>query len=284
MTRKHLLAGFLALSLSTILPGGDIREVIRTKGETLEPAIVRVRCVVKAKWSARGGASRERESKRETIGCFVSADGLVLVQLDKIDPAAGWRRRAGEKAAAESNYDTTLKSVKVVLQDRTELDAAVVLRDSDRDFAFLRLSEAPKEPCKFIDLEEAAAQPAIMDEVGALGRWDRLGSRVTPWACTGRITAVLEKPRRMYGLGGDLAALHSAIPLYEQDGKLVGIAGTYLMEGSADSQSGDGATSMPVIVPAADLVAGLKAAKTAKPEVPPTETPAAPAAKAEAGS
>ena len=113
---------------------------------------------------------------------------MEIHKMPEIDPAAGWRRRVGEKAASESNYDTVIRSAKVVLQDRTELDAAVVLRDPDHDFAYLRLSAPPKEPCVFIDLGQESAKPQMLDEIGALGRWDRMG-KVSPWACTGRAMA-----------------------------------------------------------------------------------------------
>jgi hypothetical protein len=248
----------LALLLAPACPaqaddqGAAARAVSATAGD----AVVQVRIVIKYRMATEGEEEQEEENTSEVTATVVDPSGLAVCALSEVDPTHRMKMMGQEEEGFKFEADVT--SVKYVLGEGKEIAAKIVLRDQDLDLAFVRPTEAQAEPFKAVDLAQAAS-PEVMDELVVLGRLGEAANRA-PYVAMDRVTAIVTKPRTLYVAGVSSWVAGLGIPAFTLDGKIVGITVMRSIPSAAGSSEEGGATSMPVVLPAADI---LKVAKQA---------------------
>jgi hypothetical protein len=238
-----------------------------------QDAVVTVRLAIKQSMSM-GGRDSKSDSKTETTGTVIDPSGLTVVSLTTTDPGSAMKDAYARAMAARGGdpsqlkFDSELSDLKIVLADGTEIPAEVVLRDKDLDLAYLRPSDKQAKPLPFVDLARAT-KAQILDEVVVVNRLNKAANRV-PAISVGRIEAIVDKPRTFYVLGEAMWGYALGAPVFSLDGKLVGIVFLRSAKTPTDQTSGFMFSSlnqwgmMPVVLPAADIVDGVKQALEAK--------------------
>jgi S1-C subfamily serine protease len=253
-------------------------------------AVVTVKLSLKQSISM-GGHDSKSESKIETTGTIIDPSGLTVLSLTTTDPGSAMKdaytralsARGGD--VSQLKFDSEVSDVKIVLADGTEIAAEVVLRDKDLDLAYLRPSEKPAKPLPFVDLTRDA-KPQVLDEVVVVNRLSKAANRA-PAISVGRIEAVVDKPRTFFVLGEATWGYALGAPVFSLDGKLVGILFLRGAKTQTDQTAGFMFSNlsqwgmMPIVLPASDIVDGVKQALEAK--IPaPEEKPAVDEKKSEA--
>lgn len=221
-----VIVGVAVLLASTGLGQADETAIAGNKiMNSCKDAIVKVEVVVQNKWMMNGKEIQNRESKSEITGTVLDPSGLVLVSFTAIDPSKfmeGLISGMGNEMKMKMDMKLTLKDVKVILPDETELDAKVVLRDKDLDMAFIRPTQKTAKPMASVKMSDQS-HPRIMDEIVILSRLDKVASHA-PSVMSTRISAVVIKPRTFYVpqlAGGGMEYIGT--PAFTLDGKLVGV-------------------------------------------------------------
>ena len=234
-------------------------------------AVVTVKLVVKTKFSMPGMGMPDNESKKDVTGTVVDPSGLTLLALSALDPGNMLQNMLGGLGDEEAKFkmETELNDAKILLEDGTELPAEVVLRDKDLDLAFIRPKAKPASPMPALDLTRAG-QAQVLDQVIALNRLGQAASRVYA-ASVERVSAVVQKPRLFYVPDSTMTATSMGCPAFTLDGKLLGV---FVMRTMKTQAAGAGLMAMfsmqpgnvtSVIVPAADILKGVKQAMEVKP-------------------
>lgn len=215
----------------------------------------------------------EREQKYETRATLIGGDGLVVTALSMLDPSRQISGRSITTAAGQIKIDAavTLKEVRIIMPDGTELPADVVMKDTDLDLVFIRPKPDAKElkgvVFKPIELTNNATAD-IADDVATVSRTDEALNR-QPAVMRGHIVALTRKPRMfMYATGTDYGC-----PTFTMDGKLLGITVNRFAKDKSPQ---------PVILPAADVLEIAAQAKTAKPHATKESEATTPESKPEA--
>lgn len=248
----------LFLGLSLLLPGAaqgdDMAVAARQIVAANQDAVVTVRLVLKQTYSSPGAATEEMEEKMEVTGTIIDATGLTAVSMVATDPSSLYADMMGEEDDG-FKMESQVTDVKLLMSDGAELPASIVLRDKDLDLALIRLKTPPEKPMAFVDFSKPSKIEQF-DPVAILGRLGKVAQR----ACAGaisRVTAVVNKPRAFYSLGGDSFQLGS--PAFSLTGEAVGICVLRKMNVGEDSYSffdfhGGDSNMIPVILPASDII------------------------------
>ena len=245
----------------------DMAEQGRALREKLGDAVVTVKVVMNM------GGQDGNEVEAEGLGTIISGDGLVVTPLYVIDPEAMAQRVMGPSAAMFGIGGTQVKSIKIVIGKRQEVDATVVLRDVDLNVAFLRPRVKPEKPMVHVDLKQAG-QVRVFDPFITLVRLGNVADREVG-VLSGRIQAIISKPRMYYMPSGGFAGF--GVPAFTEQGQVLGICLVRISAAGPDEMS-NGIFSMnlshmglvPVILPAADV---LEIAAQAPKEAAPTPEP-----------
>lgn len=290
MTKRltSLAAALLAigcLALPATAPADGLRDVARKTMESKGDAIVTLEIVMNIKMSYNG-QQREMERKQETPGLVIDERGLVVTSLASVDPGSVSARMSGE----DDSMVSTVKAVKYILSDGSEVPAAVVFRDDDLDLAFLRPLTDPAKPMTAISVEKSPeAQP--LEEAFSLIRRGKIARRTLTGA-SGEIQGVIKKPRTYYIPSSDLSESQGGTPVFNHDGDLLGMVFLYLFPGGSTSRGEDDQPYMFVVLPTSDIADAAKQAPAKASDVPtpapepeaPKEEEAAPAPKEEDGA
>ena len=117
---------------------------------------------------------------------------------------------------------TAVKSIKILMPDGAEVEAALILQDSDLDLALVRAKsdQVEAQEVQFVPtlFTEDAPRLQAMDEVLVLGRLGQNLSR-QPTVRVGRVESAIRRPRLIYrpsipGLGH---------PVFTSKGELAGV-------------------------------------------------------------
>jgi len=249
----------LMVALGLALPTLARADESATKGREVvakwADAVVSLKMVVKIRMSSKGREMNQEEQSNEAKATVIDPSGLVVASLSDVDPSRMMEDRMGEDADFKMEADLT--DLKIRLADGKEIPAQIVLRDKDLDLAYVRPKEKLAAPLIAVNFTDAA-KPAVLDEILVLSRLGEAVNRA-PSASLDRIAAVIEKPRRLYvpGLTTMMAGL--GCPAFDLDGKAVGILVLRTIPRGAGSSEREGDT-MPVIVPASDVMEGAKQA------------------------
>jgi len=148
----------------------------------------------------------------------------------------------------------TITSIMIRMPDGKELPGDIVLRDKDRDMAFIRLKTKPVVPLTAVDLT-AASKPELLDQVIIMSRLSAQANRAVNLDVA-RISAILEKPQLSYVIDTTTDSdYHTGLPVYTLDGKLAGI----LLQ-KVSHIKGEGFEMLPIVLPAADVADTAKQA------------------------
>lgn len=254
MPRFRVLPGFLVM-LPALLAGpwaaaDEYAEKSRAIAEAHGGTIVTVELVIELAMSMMGMAERSEE-KMNAVGTVVHPDGWVLLTNSAVDPAGQYQAMLSMMPDGVS-IESRVTSARVRYADGTEVDGQVVLRDTDMDLALLKPVEAPGNQQPHLDFSKAADigmfDPAvILNRLGRVARYQLAGY-------TGRIEAVIDRPRLLYVMTGPAGA-----PVFTLDGEPIGICAQRTFGGAAMTSFSDFESNiMSVIVPGVDLVEFLE--------------------------
>ncbi len=233
------------------------RKLLADKGDS----VVWLTAVMKISMTAAGSSDGpmnipDRERKIETLATIIDSSGLLVTAMSQVDPSREMEGREYNTAKGPVRFDVsaTLKEIKVVLQDGTEIPAEQVMKDSDLDLAFFRVKadskEAQEVKFKGLDLTDNG-KVKLSDEVVTLSRTEEILNRV-PAVTRGQVTSITEKPRIFVRA----TSAQLGCPTFTLDGKLIGLGVSRYMRGKS---------SVLIVLPAADVQEiALQAAK-AKP-------------------
>lgn len=216
-------------------------------------AVVTVQVVMKA---SRAG-STGNETKQEITGTVIDPSGLTVVALSACDPSEMYRR-----LSEDSKVEVEVSDVKILLEDGTELNSEIVLRDKDLDLAFIRPKTKPAHEMAFVDFANSGTAQ-VLEPIITLNRLNKAASRAQS-ASTDRISAVIQKPRTFYatesGMGGTLG-----VPAFSLDGKILGI---YVVRAvsAAGGPMNIRQNLSAIILPAEAIAKAAQQAPEAKPE------------------
>ena len=206
----------------------DLETTARATAEQNGKAVVTLRLVLKLK---AGG--QEHEQKTEVPGVIIEPSGLTVVTAASIDPSGALRRMV-DAQRQRVTFESEVKETVILLEDGTELDAAVVLKDSDLDLAFVR----PRDPglkLPAITLKPRAGTVPLLTRIFVLGRLGKLGSRALAVA-TGEVRASVRGPAPYYVTDGESSGYVGSLA-YTADGAPLGIF-VRRFATSVDSQAG----------------------------------------------
>ena len=209
-----------------------------------KPAIVTLDVIIKT--SAGGGSS---DTELEVAGFVIDPTGLVVTTNTAIDPIGTFGQGSDDDSVRKMT--TKVTSAKILTQDGEEIPVKVVLRDTDKNIAFLRPLTPVKAPMAFVDLK-TAAKGQIGDPVYLLSRLTQVGNRstqVNPF----RVVSVLEKPRLLYVMDAlGISFIGSAA--FSESGQPLGLVTARVVASSKRRTFNSSENVLPVIVPADDLL------------------------------
>jgi hypothetical protein len=164
---------------------GDTARTLLTKNKG---AVVQFTVVVRI---SAGG--QEQNIDQEAKGVVIDPSGLIVTTNYSIDPTSILASMGGEEA---SQVTSKVVSVRILTPEGEEIPAKVVLRDTDRNLAFLRPITPLKAPLPFVDLK-SGGKAQMGDVVFIFGRMGKSGNRGPEINYT-RITGIVERPRLQY--------------------------------------------------------------------------------------
>jgi S1-C subfamily serine protease len=238
----------------------DARAAARDVVKKWQAAIVNVRVVLKTRMSMAGREMQSADDSVDAVGTVIDPSGLTVMSLGSLNPGAMMNKIVGASmgsGGSENRVDISSEptDLKIRLSDGRELPAKIVLRDEDLDLAFIRPTAKPATPLVAIDLAESM-KPVLLEQVVVLSRLGRVGGWASS-AALADISAVIERPRTFYVLGGAPASMGT--PAFSAGGKLVGLltlrqvdpgrSSMFSMIGGAEALG-----LLPVILPAADVL------------------------------
>ena len=283
VTRVACFALAVALAIAPATRADDAPVAAREVFENHQKAVVWVSAVMKMRaGGALGGMFGRQEQKVEAVGTVIHESGLTVLSYTLLDPTAMLNAAMASAGAGgglgeeKIEFKSDLSGVKIRLGDGTEVAARLVLKDDDLDLAFVLPTEKDKK-LPYLNLVAKADGPKVkaLDEV--ISVW-RLGQALDrqPAVATGRVAAVVNKPRTFYVCSGIEAGVGA--PAFLGDGRPLGIM-VFRKQGMDTNTRGlfsigAGSSTSTVVIPAADVMEVAQQALSTKEEAPPKEEPA----------
>ena len=254
-----------AASADTI---GDTARQIVTKNKG---SVVQFNVVVKI---SAGG--QEQNVDQEAKGIVIDSSGLIVTTNFAIDPTSVLASMGSEGA---SQYTSKVVSVRILTPEGEEIPAKVVLRDTDRNLAFLRPLTAPATPLPFVDLK-SAGKAQMGDAIFIFGRMGKSGNRGAKVNYT-RISGIVERPRLQYVIqpltdGSDFGSM-----AFNEQGQPLGLLSFRVASGRRSGFGSSSSDALMIVIPAEDILeigAQAPQVKDVKDEVVAPAKPAKPAA------
>lgn len=223
-----------AISATTNAPAraDAIGDVSRTVVKNYGAGAVTLIIVLKA-------SSGDDQAEREIEGIVLDANGLIVTANTNVDPGAAYAAMSGDES-----YATKVVSVKIITASGEEVPARVVLRDKDRNLAFLRPLQKPKTA--FTPISFARKNTAqVGDAIFILGRLGKTGGRQAS-ITSQRVVSVIQKPRRMFVVLPDMYSSMGNV-VFNAAGQPLGLLTARIGLKSSDA-------ALPVVVPASDVM------------------------------
>jgi S1-C subfamily serine protease len=210
----------LSTALLTTLPApaADLRATGRAKAEQVRAAVITIRIVLKLKIGF-GGQAQDQEQKVEVAGVVIDASGLTVASAATIDPSGALRKMAGGQSS-RMKVESEVKETTLLLEDGTEVEADVVLKDTDLDLAFLK----PREPGRrfvAVSLRPRSGTVPLLTPIFVVSRLGKLTSRALAVA-TGEIRASVRGPAPYYVTDTETSAFVGSVA-YTADGVPLGL-------------------------------------------------------------
>jgi hypothetical protein len=224
----------LALLLVTALPvsAADLRSTGRAKAEQVRGAVITIRIVLKLKIGFSGQA-QDQEQKVEVAGVVIDASGLTVASAASIDPSGALRKMAGGQAS-RMKVESEVKETTLLLEDGTEVEADVVLKDTDLDLAFLKPREAGRH-FTAVQLRPRTGTVPLLTPIFVVSRLGKLTSRALAVA-TGEIRASVRGPAPYYVSDPETAVFVGSVA-FTADGAPLGVFVNHFSS-SPDGRSG----------------------------------------------
>ena len=251
------LVGVLTALLTSAAP--DLEAAARATAEQNGKAVVTVRLVLKLK---TGG--QEHEQKVEAPGVVIDPTGLTVASASSIDPSGAFRRML-DAQRQRMNIESEVKEPVILLEDGTELEAAVVLKDTDLDLAFIRPRDAGLK-LSAVALKPRSGTVPLLTRIYVLGRLSKLGNRALSVA-TGEVRAYVRGPAPYYVADGESSAFVGSLA-YTADGVPLGVF-VKRFATTIDTSGGRGSDSMMTVLRPVDKVLELAAQARTMPVNPP---------------
>jgi len=246
----------VCLALPTLARADDAATKGRQTMSQWADAVVSLKIVAKMRMSAKGREMQEEEQANEAKATVIDPSGLMVASLSDVDPSRMVEMRMQEDP--DFKVEANITDLKIRLADGKEIPAKIVLRDKDLDLAYVRPKEKLPAPLPAVDLSNAA-KPQVLDEIVVLGRLGEAVNRA-PSASLDRILAIVEKPRTLYVPGITTMMAGLGCPVFTLDGKVVGLLVMRSIPRGAGGSGSPYGDNMPVIIPAADVLEGVKQA------------------------
>ncbi len=211
-----LLSGALLASLPA--PAADLRSTGRATAERVRRAVVTIRIVLKLKIGF-GGQAQDQEQKVEVAGVVIDPSGLTLASAASIDPSGALRKMSGGQAS-RVRVEAEVTETTLLLEDGTEVEADVVLKDTDLDLAFLKPHEAGRH-FDAVTLRARKETVPLLTPIFVVARLGKLTSRALAVA-TGEIRASVRGPAPYYISDGETASFTGSLA-YTADGIPLGV-------------------------------------------------------------
>ena len=265
-----LLAGTATPALAADAQADAIRKLSTEKS----PALVTIKFILKGE---EGDGGMGGDSEQEASGVVIDGSGLILVSNLEMggNPFSGMMGMGAGPQPQE---------IKVLAGDDTQgVDAKLIARDSELHLAWVRVDKAPEKPFAAIDLNASAAA-AQGDELFIVSRMGKFFDRAVT-VNNFRVSGTTTKPRKAM-LGGQILMTSMGLPVYNADGKIIGISSIILPnQDEMEGMAGGGMRGMQemiagAIIPAADIVEATKTALENAAKAP-AEEPKTDAAKTE---
>lgn len=241
------LVGVLTALVTSAAP--DVESAARATAEQNGRAVVTVRLVLKLK---TGG--QEHEQKVEAPGVVIDSTGLTLASASSIDPSGVFRRML-DAQRQRMNIESEVKEPVILLEDGTELEAAVVLKYTDLDLAFIRPRDAGlKLPA--VTLKPRTGTVPLLTRIYVLGRLSKLGNRALSVA-TGEVRAYVRGPAPYYVADGESSSFVGSLA-YTADGVPLGVF-VKRFATTLDASGGRGSDSVMTVLRPVDKVLELAA-------------------------
>lgn len=241
-----LIAGVLPARSARADAGG---QMIRALAAKYQASAVTLSLVVKI-----GTGGGETQTEMEAGGVLLDSSGLVVTTNTGIDPMAAYAQEAEQYGAAMT---TRVVGVKILLAGGTEIPAAVVLRDKDKNLAFVRPLKKPSVQLTGISFATDAVAE-LGDPLYLLGRQGKTAGRALAARAT-RVVSVMDKPRRFYVLDNTHESAVGCVAFNEK-GQPLGLLTLRFPIGKARYSEGN----LPVIIPARDVLEVARQAPQAK--------------------
>jgi hypothetical protein len=214
-----------ALALVSVLLGlvgnaaaADLQAVGRATAEQTRRAVVTIRVVLKLKIGF-GGQGQDQEQKMEVSGLIIDPSGLTLASAASIDPSGALRKMSGGQAS-RMKLEAEVKETTLLLEDGTEVEADVVLKDTDLDLAFLKPRDAGLH-FTAVSLRKRPTAVPLLTPIFVVGRLGKLTSRALAVA-TGEIRAYVRGPAPYYITDGETSGFTGSVA-YTADGAPLGV-------------------------------------------------------------
>jgi len=246
------MTGGALLGVVAAVVGGaapDLDSAARATVEQSGKAVVTVRLVLKLK---SGG--QEHEQKVEVPGVIIDPSGLTVASASSIDPSGVFRRMVDAQRQRVS-IESEVKEPVILLEDGTELEAAVVLKDTDLDLAFIRPRDTGlKLPA--VTLKPRPGTVPLLTRLYVLGRLSKLANRALSVA-TGEIRAYVRGPAPYYVSDGESSSFVGSVA-YTADGVPLGVF-VKRFATSMDTSGGRGSDSVMAVLRPVDKILELAA-------------------------
>ena len=203
-------------------------------------SVVTLRMVLK---SAAGGGSDQAQI--EANGIVIDASGLVATTNTAIDPASMY---AGMMGGDSAEMATSIVSARIRLSSGEELPARVVLRDRDRNLAFVRPIKRPAKPLTAVNFR-GKSSARLGEAITIVGRLGKAGSRQSQ-AIVQRVVGVVDKPRRLYVLE-PYAYVYLGNVVFNEAGQPLGLLSMRVVAGGRGVSSLD--SFLAVVIPMSDV-------------------------------
>jgi hypothetical protein len=244
MTAAGLL-GALAALVATAAP--ELESSARATAEQSGKAVVTIRLVLKLK---TGG--QEHEQKMEVPGVVIDPSGLTVASASSIDPSGAFRRMVDAQRQRVS-IESEVKEPVILLEDGTELEAAVVLKDTDLDLAFIRPRDAGLKLAA-VSLKPRSGTVPLLTRIYVLGRLSKLANRALSVA-TGEVRTYVRGPAPYYVTDGESSSFGGSLA-YTADGVPLGLF-VKRFATSIDTSAGRGSDSVMTVLRPVDKVIEL---------------------------
>ncbi|MBA3707199.1 MAG: trypsin-like peptidase domain-containing protein [Planctomycetes bacterium] len=211
----------IVAAIAAAMAADDPRDAARALADKAKNTIVCVRVVVKMKIGMQG-QTQDQEQKVEANGTVIDPSGLTVASASALDPTIMIKatlKKLGQQAAMVT-IDSEIKDTTLVLEDGTELEGDIVLKDADLDLAFVKPRES-KAPMDAAFLAARKAPARLLEPIVVVGRMAKSANHATS-VTLGEVKALVKGPQPFLIIDSETAANIGCLA-YTADGAPLGL-------------------------------------------------------------